>query len=509
MNNGNVAITTTQHAAATSDFCSVPCYGKAIVDAREFYTDYLTTIMTPLIYEGYKSLYRDAKDNEKLSIEAAKNDSAKTKIDATIIFQGLVRDIRNMNNNKIERETARIRDSSTNADIFDDLIRCVIKSHIAVLICTSRNPLTIKNNFHETVDINNFVHRCYVESAPFFYDNPMLFYRTESTPVSDVRDNRNKIFELIKLGIKNAIKRTLPLSKILREYLETDVEEINAKYMENMRAMILKDIYGIVPEVVKDTIGKMVTSASEHEPVKHKYGYGLPNMLDDTTNSTNLDLHNLVYGQRPKASQEHRPLLKSTTPEKKTSELKSGKFSTETETETPTPTPTPTPASISKNRDHHTGIEKGGSVNKSGISDAKYARHADDAMKEVFTNAKLGLPTNQIRIEDRIALEKKEDEQREKKPVKHDGTPHQQSDKHHQTINPLSDKPLNNKPLNNKPLSNKPPSDHNKPPLSDKPHSDHNKPRSAHSDKPHSAHSDKPHSDKPPPKIFKHASDIQ
>ena len=50
------------------------------------------------------------------------------------------------NNVKIEEETLRIKNSSGCAEIFDDLIKAVIKSHISVMNCTSIEQKLIKES---------------------------------------------------------------------------------------------------------------------------------------------------------------------------------------------------------------------------------------------------------------------------------------------------------------------------------------------------------------------------
>jgi hypothetical protein len=218
--------------------CCIPCFGKAIVDAKDIYTEYLLNALTPLIFEGLNDLFLQAQKYDKNALEKEKKDSNFKNPGINLFFQHLLSLFKDMNNINLEDETNRIKNASGCAEIFDDLIKAVIKSHILVLTCTSKESKLInETKFHENININTFIHKCYIESIKFIHEMPELF-------IQMYHDKNNKqqqtIYFYIKLGIKNAIKQVLPMRQILEEFLNNNYEEIYISHMEKIKKMLLE-----------------------------------------------------------------------------------------------------------------------------------------------------------------------------------------------------------------------------------------------------------------------------
>lgn len=273
------------------DCYSIPCFGNAIVNAKDIYTDYLLSILTPLLYEGFKSMYNKALNYEQGFKEAAKKNIGIQNYDVITIFRSFVLKTPDMNNNQIEQETKRIRNHSGCADYFDDLIRSVIKSHISILTCTIKNSSSIGTKFHETVNVDNFIHKCYIESSREIYDNPLLF--NHNLNQNKIKDNQQTAFQIIKTGIKNAIRQTLPMKQIIPEYLSTDVEEISQQYAEKIKAMIMQDIHNVFPQGMQNKKQEVnLLEDSNHNALNtDKDDFGLEDFIfnrkrDETINET-------------------------------------------------------------------------------------------------------------------------------------------------------------------------------------------------------------------------------
>ncbi len=69
--------------------------------------------------------------------------------------------------------------------------------------------------------IDNFIHRCYTECAKDAHNNPFLFYH-DVEPM-DLKRNQIIIQQHIQAGIIRAIRKILPISTILKEYLINSV----------------------------------------------------------------------------------------------------------------------------------------------------------------------------------------------------------------------------------------------------------------------------------------------
>jgi hypothetical protein len=226
-------------------------YERNIVEIKNEYTDFLTNIMTPLLYEGIKLIYTESLTTENRFIEACKSDSEMKNPGVFKIFQIYLKDIPKLNNNSIEQETNRIINGSKCADWFEDLVKAVIKSNIVLLTfnASEKKCKIVNDQFHKNIDIKLFVHKCYIECAKTFYNYPELFWHGFST--LDIKRNQREAYDLIKEAIKEAVRKMLPVKLILEEYLSKDYIQDNedqsvvseAKYM-NLKTMLKRDLNG-------------------------------------------------------------------------------------------------------------------------------------------------------------------------------------------------------------------------------------------------------------------------
>ena len=222
-------------------------YEKNIVEIKNEYTQFLLNILTPLIYEGIKKLYKKADEYEK-QFEKAIND--KTNINTENpgvfkIFQHFLLGIKNLNNCKIESEANRIKDASKCAEWFDNLVKSVIKSNIILLTynASGKTCKIVEDRYHENIDINKFIHKCYIESARLFYDYPELMLSCHQN--IDIKKNQRNAYELIRRAINDAIRQMLPMKLILEEYLSNDYV-VTTEKKANMQNMVNEDITPVV-----------------------------------------------------------------------------------------------------------------------------------------------------------------------------------------------------------------------------------------------------------------------
>jgi len=228
----------------------VPCFGKVIVDAKDIYTNYLLNILSPLIYEGIHNLYKKAGEYHIKSIEKQKIDKTYTDPGLNSLFQKLMMIFKDINNSNMYEETCRIRNNCQCADYFDDLIRAVIKANIMALTCNINNSNLVKNNnFHQTIDINLFTHKCYLESIKFLYEVPELFEVSDDTQI--MSKNKQAILNYIKAGIKDAIKNILPMRIILTEFLENNFQQVYDNHMDNIKKVLIEENEKISREQAK------------------------------------------------------------------------------------------------------------------------------------------------------------------------------------------------------------------------------------------------------------------
>ena len=207
-------------------------YERNISDIKTEYTDFLIHIVSPLIFEGIKSMYEKSIQQEAKYIELSKENVNLKNPGVFKIFQHFLKNIPTLNQNLIESEMIRIRDSSKHADIFEKLIKAVIKSNIILLTynASGKQCKLVNEKLHEKVDCKMFIHRIYIESARQFYSAPELFWH--QLPPIEIKRNQRECISIINKSVIIAIKESIPMNDILTEYLRNDyiIETENDKY---------------------------------------------------------------------------------------------------------------------------------------------------------------------------------------------------------------------------------------------------------------------------------------
>lgn len=182
-----------------------------LVETKNEYTIHLINILTPLVFEGILSIYKEAQ-------EIAGPD------DVLKIFQTFLKRIPKWNQVLIEKETNRIINSSQSYGWLNDLIKATLKANLIVLMYNPTVKLQTKldNSFYQNIKINDFIHKVYIECAREIWNNPYLLYH--NYPPIEIKRNQRDCMQIIKDCIKESIRKLLPVKHILQIYLGEDIE---------------------------------------------------------------------------------------------------------------------------------------------------------------------------------------------------------------------------------------------------------------------------------------------
>jgi hypothetical protein len=202
-----------------------PCYEQHIVSIKQIYEDHLFAILVPAIYDGFQSLYRRAFVIESKFVTACKRNPDIENPGILAIYQTLIKEIPNLNTHKIRNETDRIKSSSKSADIFDDLVKAIVKANIILLTYNvdHKRKNLLQTKYHQNIIIHDFIHSCYIQSARNIYGCPELFYH-ELEPIN-INHNKRACFKIIKDSVREAIRLMLPMKEILLEYITQKYEQ--------------------------------------------------------------------------------------------------------------------------------------------------------------------------------------------------------------------------------------------------------------------------------------------
>ena len=187
---------------------------SAIYEAKNEYSARLIDIITPLVIEGIKSIFKEA-------LELCIVNDEKEKYLMT--FQNFLTRVPKWNQSIINVESERIVKKS-GCLYLDDLISCVHISQLKILTSIRVSNKQKKVDI-EIPKLNDFIHGIYIKFARKLYSNVYLF-ETTILPLQIQKNNRE--CELIcKECILNVIRENIPVDKILRAYIdETEEEEI-------------------------------------------------------------------------------------------------------------------------------------------------------------------------------------------------------------------------------------------------------------------------------------------
>jgi hypothetical protein len=175
-----------------------------LVDAKTEYTNQLINILTPHIFDGILSIYGDAVDINEQCINS--NSVLKQ-------FQLLPGQIPKWSKEILKEEVDRIKLESK-CDWIEDLVTAVFVSHTKILTSIKNNNKKINLKIPK---LENFIHKCYIDNARYFFKNTYLF----NIDVSKIERQRNRREAEISVSknINETIRKELPVKHILREYL--------------------------------------------------------------------------------------------------------------------------------------------------------------------------------------------------------------------------------------------------------------------------------------------------
>ena len=184
----------------------------SLQESRNEWCCRLINTLTPLIYEGMKSIF-----NEAFAL-CEENDEMEKYL---MTFQNFLGRIPKWNTTIVETETNRIIEKS-NCGYLNDLISCVHIIQLKSLTCmrVGNKQKKIDINIPE---LNVFIHKVYINTARKLYKNVYL-YEKNITPLQGQKHNR-EIELIIREEILNSIRENIPVEDILKVYLDESIEE--------------------------------------------------------------------------------------------------------------------------------------------------------------------------------------------------------------------------------------------------------------------------------------------
>lgn len=181
-------------------------------ESRNEWSARLVTILTPLIIEGFNSIF-----NESIVL-CEKNDEMEKYL---MTFQNFISRVPKWNEQIIENEYQRILEKS-NCSYLGDLLSCVHVIQLKILTCV-RAGKKQKNIKIDVPTFSKFLHNIYIHVARKLYTNIYL-YELNIKPLQKQKYMRE--YEIIvQECILTAIRETMPIEELLKAYIDESIEE--------------------------------------------------------------------------------------------------------------------------------------------------------------------------------------------------------------------------------------------------------------------------------------------
>jgi hypothetical protein len=220
-------------------------------ESRNEYSALLIGKLTPLLFEGIKSIFKEAYELCKSNDEHEKY---------LMTFQNFLSRVSKWNQTLVDTETERIIKRS-GCDYLEDLLSCVYINQLKILT-SMRVGSKQKQIDIDIPRLSEFIHRVYVYVARKVYKNVYLFDMGAS-PI-DKQKNVREIETMIRESILQVIRDGMPIERILRAYLDKTVEEDTFEVREEIQTEELEPEIVTAPEEEKP---KLVETQPQSEGV--------------------------------------------------------------------------------------------------------------------------------------------------------------------------------------------------------------------------------------------------
>ena len=222
--------------------------------AKSEYTEQFCLFLVPALQSYFLGLIDEAKEKEK--------DQRRI----LWMFQNLLKDIPDWNQDKVLRETEKIV-QTTRCDYLEELLTAVFIAHTKVLSAIRLTNREKKKIQITVPKLEHFLHRTLSESARILWSNAYLF--SEQGSSIERQKNLRQVEQLLHQAVLQSIRGMLPVKNILREYLNNDADgdegEQEEKETEKEEEAEKEDEKETEKESEKETIKETIKETLEEE----------------------------------------------------------------------------------------------------------------------------------------------------------------------------------------------------------------------------------------------------
>lgn len=229
----------------------------------------LLVIMSPLIIEGFKSIFEESYNLCKTNDELDKY---------LMTFQNFISRIPKWNASIIETEKKRIIERS-GCSYLEELVSCI---HIIQLklLTAMRVGKTQKKIDINIPKLDDFIHKTYINVARRVYKNVYLFEL--NVPPLQIQKYNRELELIVQECILNAVRESIPVENILRAYMDESVEE---DVVEEIKEQIIENSNQIQESA---TIVEGISATNSEQKINSDIKF---NDIDSAVSNTGKEEH--------------------------------------------------------------------------------------------------------------------------------------------------------------------------------------------------------------------------
>ena len=245
-----------------------------VQESRNEWCTRLVSIMSPLVIEGFRSIF-----NESLSM-CMENDELNKYL---MTYQELLIRVPKWNNEIISQERKRIIDRS-GCNYLEDLITCVHIIQLKVLTCIR------VGNKQKQIDISipkldDFIHKVYINCARKIYRNVYLFEKN----INSLQQQKNgrELELMVQESIMVAIRESIPTESIIRAYMDQAIEQEDEIIIEDVKPPTQEGVLEGVSNTMEAPVqGDMSNESNAEADAAEKPELGIKNIDEDKVVTT-------------------------------------------------------------------------------------------------------------------------------------------------------------------------------------------------------------------------------
>jgi hypothetical protein len=243
----------------------------------------LLTILAPHIIDGFRSILDESANLCRENDEMDKY---------LMTFQNLIARIPKWNSDIVTTETQRIIEKS-GCNYLEDLITCIHVIQLKILTAVRVGQKQKKVDLN-VMNVNDFVHKAYINSARQMYRNVYLF-DVDVPPLQKQKNNR-EVEMIVQECILNTIRDSIPVETILKCYMdETTEEDITEEVKEEDITPVPEPVPVSAPIPVPDPITtEMVDMSNAPPPTPNTSAATTPQSHTDPITLSFNDIDNAV-----------------------------------------------------------------------------------------------------------------------------------------------------------------------------------------------------------------------